>query len=380
MQVMRRAALVGVITLLWLVSLAQPASAHTVSGVGATNWKTSIIGFSPPVPGLSVKVIEDGSRLELTDHGREVVILGYDGEPYLRVGPHGVFENTLSPATYLNCSRKGCPVSPIANAEAPPQWKQISSGQTARWHDHRTHWMGGQPPPDVQRAPGRVHQRPPWTVNLVQGDSHIALTGRLTWVPGQSPGPWLLLALGLAVVAAALGVFGYWGLPLAVLVAVLTVNDFYHAVGIAWSFSGGFWTKVGKLFSGSFYSTIGWVLGILAVWLLAKRRVDGLYAAVFAGISAALFTGLLDITVLSRSQAPFNGLIGVDQLTVAVSLGLGVGVATAAFVALRRVPRDTDADGEELGDEWVGDEAADDAADEAARTPLGPGPGVVSST
>lgn len=380
MQVMRRAALVGVITLLWLVSLAQPASAHTVSGVGATNWKTSIIGFSPPVPGLSVKVIEDGSRLELTDHGPEVVILGYDGEPYLRVGPRGVFENTLSPATYLNCSRKGCPVSPIANAEAPPQWKQISSGQTARWHDHRTHWMGGQPPPDVQRAPGRVHQRPPWTVNLVQGDSHIALTGRLTWVPGQSPGPWLLLALGLAVVAAALGVFGYWGLPLAVLVAVLTVNDFYHAVGIAWSFSGGFWTKVGKLFSGSFYSTIGWVLGILAVWLLAKRRVDGLYAAVFAGISAALFTGLLDITVLSRSQAPFNGLIGVDQLTVAVSLGLGVGVATAAFVALRRVPRDTDADGEELGDEWVGDEAADDAADEAARTPLGPGPGVVSST
>jgi hypothetical protein len=101
---------------------------------------------------------------------------------------------------------------------------------------------------------------------------------------------------------------------------------------------------------------------------------------VFAGISAALFTGLLDITVLSRSQAPFNGLIGVDQLTVAVSLGLGVGVATAAFVALRRVPRDPDADGEELGDEWVGDEAADDAADEAARTPLGPGPGVVSST
>jgi hypothetical protein len=380
MQVMRRAALVGVITLLWLVSLAQPASAHTVSGVGATNWKTSIIGFSPPVPGLSVKVIEDGSRLELTDHGPEVVILGYDGEPYLRVGPRGVFENTLSPATYLNCSRKGCPVSPIANAEAPPQWKQISSGQTARWHDHRTHWMGGQPPPDVQRAPGRVHQRPPWTVNLVQGDSHIALTGRLTWVPGQSPGPWLLLALGLAVVAAALGVFGYWGLPLAVLVAVLTINDFYHAVGIAWSFSGGFWTKVGKLFSGSFYSTIGWVLGILAVWLLAKRRVDGLYAAVFAGISAALFTGLLDITVLSRSQAPFNGLIGVDQLTVAVSLGLGVGVATAAFVALRRVPRDTDADGEELGDEWVGDEAAYDAADEAARTPLGPGPGVVSST
>jgi len=377
---MRRAALVGLITLLWLVSLAQPASAHTVSGVGATNWKTSIIGLSRPVPGLSVRVIEDGSRLELTNHGPEVVVLGYDGEPYLRVGPHGVFENTLSPATYLNCSRKGCPISPVANAEAPPQWKQISSGQTVRWHDHRTHWMGGQPPPDVRRAPGQVHHRPPWTVSLVQGDTHIALTGRLTWVPGQSPGSWLLLALGLAVVAAALGVFGYWGLPLAVLVAVLTINDFYHAVGIAWSFGGGFWTKVGKLFSGSFYSTIGWMLGVVAVWLLARRRIDGLYAAVFAGISAALFTGLLDITVLSRSQAPFDGLIGVDQLTVAVSLGLGTGVAVAAFVALRRLPRDTDADDHELGDELVGGEPADEAADESVGTPLGPGSNVVSST
>jgi hypothetical protein len=356
MQIMRRALFAGVMTLLWLVSLAQPASAHTVSGVGATNWKTTIIWLRPAVPGLAARVIEDGSRLELTNHGPEVVVLGYDGEPYLRVGPHGVFENTFSPATYLNCSRKGCPVSPIANPQAPPRWKQISSGQTARWHDHRTHWMGNRPPPDVRRTPGQVHQRPPWTISLVQGDTRIALTGRLTWVPGQNPGPWLLLALALAVLAAALGVFGYWGVPLAVLVAVLTINDFYHAIGIAWSFGGGFWTKFGKFFSGSFYSTIGWVLGVLAIWLLVRRRVDGLYAAVFAGISAALFTGLLDITVLSRSQAPFDGLIGVDQLTVAVSLGLGVGIATAAFIALRRVPRDSDAGDEDLGDEDLGDE------------------------
>jgi hypothetical protein len=353
---MRRAVFAGLVTVLWLVSLAQPASAHTVSGVGATNWKITITGLKPAVPGLSVKVIEDGRRLELTNHGPDVVVLGYDLEPYLRVGPHGVFENTLSPTAYLNCSRKSCPVSPAARPQAPPEWKQIASGQTARWHDHRTHWMGTRPPPDVERAPNQVHQEPPWKFNLVQGETLIALTGRLTWVPGQNPAPWLLLALALAVVAAALGVFGYWGVPLAILVAVLTINDVYHAVGIAWTFAGGFWTKFGKLFSGSFYSMIGWVLGLIAVWLLIRRRLDGLYAAVFAGISAALFTGLLDITVLSRSQAPFDGLIGVDQLTVAISLGLGVGVATAGFVALRRVPHETDASDDELGDEWLGDD------------------------
>ncbi|HSS11692.1 MAG TPA: hypothetical protein VLL25_17530, partial [Acidimicrobiales bacterium] len=75
-------ALTVVIALIWLVSLAPPASAHTVSGVGATNWRTTIVGISPPVPGLSGKVIETGSRLELTNHGPEVVIHGYEGEPY----------------------------------------------------------------------------------------------------------------------------------------------------------------------------------------------------------------------------------------------------------------------------------------------------------
>ena len=81
------------------------------------------------------------------------------------------------------------------------------------------------------------------------------------------------------------------------------------------------------------------MLGLLAVRLLIRQQVDGLYAAAFAGVSAALFTGLLDITVLSRSEAPFDGPIGVDRLTVAVSLGLGVGVAVGSILALRRAPR-----------------------------------------
>jgi hypothetical protein len=351
MPTMRRTTITVVTALIWLVALASPASAHTVSGVGATNWQTTLGTISPAVPGLTIKVVETGSRLELTNHGPEVVVLGYEQEPYLRVGPHGVFENVLSPATYLNCSRNGCPVSSVANPQAPPQWKQISSGPTVRWHDHRIHWMGTQLPPDVRRAPGQVHQRPPWTVTLKQGATLITVTGHLTWVPGPSPLPWLLLALLLLVGAAAVGVAGAWGLPMAVLVALLTVNDLYHALAIAFSVSGGFGSQMLRFFTGSFYSIIGWILGLLAVRLLLGRRVDGLYAAAFAGVSAALFTGLLDVTVLSHSEAPFNGPLGLDRVTVAVSLGLGIGVAAGAVLALRRVPRpeydDEEADEEE---------------------------------
>ena len=335
----RRTALTVAMTFAALVALAEPASAHTVSGVGATNWKTAITSVEPAVPGLLVKVVEQGSRLELTNRGPEVLVLGYNDEPYLRVGPQGVFENVLSPATYLNCSRTGCPIAPDANPQAPPQWKKISSGHTARWHDHRIHWMGAQPPPVVRASPGRRHQLTPWTVVLHQGAAVITITGTLTWVPGPSPLPWLLLAALLLGAGLLVGALGFWGVPLAILALAVTVNDAYHAVAIGWSAAGGIGAKLGRFFAGSFYSIIGWALGLLAVWLLARKRIDGLYAAAFAGISAALFGGLLDITTLSRSQAPFAGSIAIDRLTVAVSLGLGLGVATGAIAALRKQPR-----------------------------------------
>ena len=83
-------------------------------------------------------------------------MLGYDDEPYLRVGPHGVFENTRSPATYLNRS--------TTITGTPPQSADVergarvahgsSSGTTASWHDHRAHFMGGDDPPRVARDPG----------------------------------------------------------------------------------------------------------------------------------------------------------------------------------------------------------------------------------
>jgi hypothetical protein len=343
---MRRTALTVVTALVWIVALATPASAHTVSGVGATNWRTALTSVTPPTPGLVVKVVELGSRLELTNHGPEVVVLGYNDEPYLRVGPQGVFRNALSPATYLNCSRQGCPVSPDANPQAPPQWQQISSAQTVRWHDHRIHWMGTQAPPVVRQAPGKVHQLAPWNVVLHQGTQVITVTGTLTWLPGPSALPWLGLAAGLLVLGLAIGALGLWGAPLALLTLLLTVNDAYHALGIGFSAAGGTGARFGRFFAGSFYSIVGWLLGLLAAWLLTRRRIDGLYAAAFAGISAALFGGLLDITVLSRSQAPFAASVGVDRFTVAVSLGLGLGVALGAIIALRREPPPFDDDDE----------------------------------
>ncbi|MGH9032785.1 MAG: hypothetical protein ACRDZV_11725, partial [Acidimicrobiia bacterium] len=82
---------------------AAPAAAHGTSGPDATNYETRVHEISPPTPGLSVRAIDLGERLELRNTtGTDVVVLGYHDEPYLRVGPDGVFENRRSPAAYLN--------------------------------------------------------------------------------------------------------------------------------------------------------------------------------------------------------------------------------------------------------------------------------------
>ena len=103
---------------------AVPAQAHDVGGVGATNFRTTLGAVTPGVPGLTVTVIENGSRLELRNlTGTDVMIAGYAGEPYARVGPTGVFVNDNSPATYLNASRFSTTAVPdTADPAKPPAW------------------------------------------------------------------------------------------------------------------------------------------------------------------------------------------------------------------------------------------------------------------
>jgi hypothetical protein len=341
LRALRAAAGFALVSLLWLVALASPAAAHSVSGVGATNWKTTLRSVAPPRPGLVVKVVENGSRIEVTNRGPEILVLGYQGEPYLRVGPTGVWGNVVSPSTYLNCSRAGCPAPPEADAGAAPQWQQLSTGQTVRWHDHRIHWMGTQLPPEVARAPGTAHLQARWTITMRQDTTPIEATGDYRWIPGHSPLPWLALAMALAAAAIVLGRRGAWR-ALAVVAGLVTVNDLGHAGAIAWFWSGDTGYRLSQLIDGNSYSIAGWVLGLAAVRLLWRQRFDGLYAAVVAGASAALFTGWLDFKVLSASQAPFNGALIVDRISVAVSLGGGLGLTVAAVIGIRacRASRD----------------------------------------
>lgn len=83
----------SLVALVSLVAFAAPAGAHSAAG-GADATKTRLLALRPAVAGIDVEVIENGSRVQVTNTAdEEVVVLGYQGEPYLRVGPEGVLEN-----------------------------------------------------------------------------------------------------------------------------------------------------------------------------------------------------------------------------------------------------------------------------------------------
>ena len=125
-----------------LLASAAPASAHTVTGVQPTNYRSDILAITPPTPGLGVRLLDLGRRVELTNRSRrDVIVLGYAREPYLRVGPAGVFENRRSPALYQNrvqvSATTATTLPAIADPTAPPSWHKTSAGHTVRWKNSR---------------------------------------------------------------------------------------------------------------------------------------------------------------------------------------------------------------------------------------------------
>ena len=367
---MRCVALLVAVVLAILFGWDRPAAAHGAGGDDATSYVTTVDGITPELPGVTVGVVEAGAGLELRNRGAEVVVLGYWDEPYLRVGPDGAFENRLSPTVAANRGEDHVKDAPPANdPAAAPEWRKVSAQPVVRWHDHRVHWSGPNPP-DVEARPGERHVvQPPWQVGLRRGPDAAVLAGQLTWVPGPSPVPWSALAAAAFAGVAALGLLRRWGPPLAAAVGVLLAADLVHAGGAAFAGAGGLSAHLGRMVTGGFYSIVGWVLAGVALRLLSKGRVDGLYAGVFAGLSIAVFGGLLDITTLWHSTAPFALPLDIARLCIAVAAGGGFGLAAACLLVIRRTPEARGVVGG--GGPGREDEAADGAGDVPPRHSVG---------
>ena len=190
---------------LLLAAIVAPTVAAHGDG-GARGYRSTVTSIRPSLDGVSVQVLDSDDRLLLRNGSDEdIVVYGYDGEPYLRfAAAGGVFRNANSPATYLNNDRYGgVDVPESVSARDAPRWERISRGRGFEWHDHRIHWMSTIDPPKVREAADEPHHVFDWKVPGTAGGKPLTIAGSLDYTPPpkSSFDPILIapvVALGLA--------------------------------------------------------------------------------------------------------------------------------------------------------------------------------------
>lgn len=320
-----------------LAVLAGPAAAHGVGvGLRPTNYLTTVKAVTPALPGLSVRVLEAGDKIELTNRtGQEVLVLGYNQEPYLRVGPDGVYRNERSPTSYQNrFSTPPSRIPPDLDPSAPPAWRRIGPGPRTVWHDHRSHREGLETPPEVRQAPGQRHVVVPnWQIPIRQGSRTFIVSGSITWVPGPSPWPWALAAALLCAGVILASRTRYWRQALIAATGVAVVADILHTAG-SWIASTA--SAAVKTY-GMGVSAAAWIVGAFAILRLLRGQTEAARTfLLLAGVFLLLAGGVLDLPTLGRSQLP--SALGPTGTRAAVTAVLGLGAAMV-IVALRGLPK-----------------------------------------
>jgi hypothetical protein len=331
----RRVGLVAGLAWLLVGAMAGPAAAHALgTGAEASNYRTGVHGIEGGTPVLSVRTLA-GGQLELANRSpEEVLVLGYRLEPYLRVGPDGVFENQRSPSAYTNrFTTAPATIPPEFDPGAEPEWRRIADGPAAIWHDHRAHWNGPDPAA-VVASPRALHVViPQWQIPLRQGSRTMVVRGDVTWVPGPSPWPWALAAV--ALFAAALAAAGGYRRPrvLAVVALVAVAADMVHTAGALLASTAPAATEA----YGILTSVAGWVVAGLAAWRLLRGRADtGLIYLLLGGVFLTLAGALPDLSALARSQLASGFGPVATRAAITVTLGLGASMVAAGLLGFRR--------------------------------------------
>jgi hypothetical protein len=191
------------------LALCASAAAHNLPPGTKNPYSSTVLRIAPTAPGIFAAVLGQDDRLWIDNPDRvTLVVLGYQGEPYLRFDKTGVYRNANSPATYVNRARYGAvPVPKHAHSGAAPKWVRVTRGESYQWHDHRIHWMSTIGPPVVRNDPGKPHHLYDWRVPiLVDGKKHT-IVGTLDYAPIAKGGTtWIPIVV--AVVLTVLAVVG----------------------------------------------------------------------------------------------------------------------------------------------------------------------------
>lgn len=174
---------------------------------GNPDFRSEIDSVRPDVPGVGFEVLNYDADIELVvEDGHEVLIYGYEDEPYARVLRDGTVQrNRRSPSTYLNVDRYAESAVPkIADPDAAPEWETVDESGTLRWHDHRAHYMARGTPPQVEDESRRTKVFD-YEIPLRIDGREGAIEGTLFWVgpADTSKTPFLIGGAVIVVLGAA---------------------------------------------------------------------------------------------------------------------------------------------------------------------------------
>jgi hypothetical protein len=164
------ARLLASILLVVVVALAAPrtAGAHIRSGVIAVDYRADVVGAPP---GVAARILESDLAVRLTaGTAQSVVVLGYLGEPFIRIGQAGAVVSETSPTA------SGARV--------------VKHGRSVVWHDARVRGL----PPGVERR----H----WRIPLIVDGRRTLLEGEVWRVEAPPAWPWIALGVPFLVVVA----------------------------------------------------------------------------------------------------------------------------------------------------------------------------------
>jgi hypothetical protein len=308
------AAFVATIALVALVR-ADPASADPPV---PTDYRSTVDAIEPAADGVRAEVVGGDAFLELrVDRGIEVVVPGYQGEPYLRFRPDGTVQrNRRSPATYVNDTRDAAAAVPgSADAEADPEWETVAHDGAFAWHDHRIHWMGSERPAGA--TPGEWTKA--WAVDIEIDGNPTRVEGTLALVDDVNPLPWV--AVGLAV-AAAVAIAGRRR-PLTV-AAVAAAVAAVLATGVGWAQRADAPAGTGANPLVVAVPLAGLAAAGLAIVLRRRLGRRARAALILAAAAAVAGWGVLRLDVLSKPVLPTVLDAWVDRAgtTLAVALAL----------------------------------------------------------
>ena len=149
----RSAALTAALTVLLALINPVPAAAHIVgTGGSPTNYRAAVTAIRPALPAVAATVGLGGQFVRITNQVAATIgILGYRGEPFLRLSAHLVEVNQLSGTA----AQTGLiPVAPPPESSASePRWVRSSDADSVAWTDARI----APPPPGIEPLDSYLH-------------------------------------------------------------------------------------------------------------------------------------------------------------------------------------------------------------------------------